>query len=423
MMRIGMRVLLLVALTACGGRAVQSPRSAALVPALTEPVDWAQSAGIFIGVETFRGADGVPEDVRYAADDATDLAWLFAYELPSLLRADRTLLLLSGRPDKQRSKARLLALQREGARLVDHFDAGDVYAQVRDFARQVGENGVLVLFVATHGMTAGGAHVLLTPEATRTYVEGVHLDALLQAIPPGRGDRLLLFVDACREPFQPAPARMFEDLQFPGRYAIFAATGPGGFARPDASRGNGFFTAAVMDGLLYRAPAGADGFITPGTLAAYVGQDVRTRTRGAQRPEARFGGLEELPLFRRGPVSAVATLVEPLDGAHVDATGIVGIDVHGTDRYASVFVCAASTGRCWKQNAVPVHAPAGAITYVGVQYGGADRYRVHVALTADADFLRDANEFASVPHERRGDRVVFWLRPITVTLNEEEEES
>jgi hypothetical protein len=414
-------LLLFAGLTACADDTAQPQRSAVSAPAIavTESIDWSESAGIFIGVETFRSATDAPSQVRYAADDAADLAWLFTQELPSLLRPDRTLLLLSGRPNKERSRAHLLTLQREGVAVVDDFDAGSIEAHIREHAAKVGNNGVLILSIATHGVTVDGAHVLLMPEATKSDPKGVVLDRMLQAIPPGRGNRVLLFADACRRPFSPAPARLFEELQFPGRYAIFAASGPGGYARADEATGNGFFTAAVLDAFRGRAGADAEGFVTPNAVAVHVSDDVRKRTRDRQRPEARFGGLEDLQLLRRIEPRRIATLVEPEPNARVAPDGYVGVAVHAPDLYATIFVCPASTGRCWKQNARPVRAPAGAVTRIGVQYGDPDRFRVHVALTADAAFLNGEVEFADVPSDRRASSIVYWLDPVTVTCEED----
>ena len=75
------------------------------------PIDWEQSAGVFIGIERFHAADA-PLDVPYAADDATDLAYLFTTEL-RLLPPAHTVVMLSGRPAKERSRQHLEELTRE----------------------------------------------------------------------------------------------------------------------------------------------------------------------------------------------------------------------------------------------------------------------------------------------------------------------
>jgi len=113
-MRCVLLLSLLFSFLTCHGLAPDPKRGVKIDMTVTESIDWTQSAGIFIGIESFIAEAGAPQDVRYAADDATDLAWLFAKELPSLLPPDRTLLLLSGRPHKRGSQEHLLVLQREG---------------------------------------------------------------------------------------------------------------------------------------------------------------------------------------------------------------------------------------------------------------------------------------------------------------------
>lgn len=410
---------LLIAFTCA--QAPKEDRGAAHEPygaIVTEPIDWKQSAGVFIGIETFPVA-GAPPDVRFAADDATDLAWAFAHELPSLLAPDRTLLLLSGNPHKRISREHLLVLQHEGSVIAGGMDADAIYAHVREVAAKVGTDGVLILAIATHGYTSAGAHVLLTPDATIAQPKGVVLSRLLGAIPPKHGRRVLLFVDACRKPFGPAPARMFEELEFPGDYAIFAASAPGGYAHAHEAVQNGYFSRAVADGLAGRAKPDVEGYITPGMLDVYVSTQVRASSNGRQRPEARFGGLANLPLFRARDAGVAGTIVAPAADSRVKPQGMVAIRATLPGLHATVLVCSATTGRCWKQNAMPVAAAPTEVTRIGVQFGETDVFRVHVALTADESFLRGETRFSSVPHGRRAGRVVYWLKPITVERKEE----
>ena len=126
------------------------------------PIDWDQSAGVFIGVETFH-SDDPPLAVRYAADDATDLAYLFANEL-RLLPPSHTVLMLSGQPNKERSRQRLRELQRDTHVILDDVDAKRIGDAIAEQAPHVGANGVLVLSIATHGYTKEGQHVLLTAD-------------------------------------------------------------------------------------------------------------------------------------------------------------------------------------------------------------------------------------------------------------------
>jgi len=407
----------------CGGNPpppvrVRAPaeRRQALLPVRTtvrEAIDWSQSVAIVIGVETFVSA-AVPPDVQYAADDATDFSWTLAKELPSLLPADRLLLLLSGRPDKRASQAHLLMLQHEGSVIVEEFDAERVYALISEYGEKVGQDGVLILFIATHGMTDRGAHILLMPQSDAKSPTGVELNGMLQAIPSGHGHRVLLFIDACRAPY-PTPSRLFEDLRFPGEYAIFSASGPGGFARPDEELRNGYFTRAVLDGLRCRAAA-ANGFITPAALGAFASRRVPEASHGLQNPESRFGGLADLPLFGCIPPDKIARIVHPLPDSRVAPSDSIDVEVFVPSLYVTALVCAASTGECWKQNPEPVPATAGAITRIHAGYGDEDAFRIYAALSADGTFLRGEEHFPAVPLEHRAENIVYWLGPNDVSL-------
>jgi hypothetical protein len=416
-MRCAVLFSVLLSFLSCHELAPNAQRGVKIDTTVTEPIDWTQSAAVFIGIETFV-AEGAPPDVRYAADDATDLAWLFAKELPSLLPSDRIDLLLSGRPHKRVSLEHLLVLQREGSVVGTGIGADAIYAHIRESATNVGPDGVFILTIATHGYTTDGGHVLLTPDATTSNLKSVVLNRMLDAIPPGHGRRVLLFVDACRKPYAPAPARQFEDLQFPGDYAIFAASEPGGYARANDAIQNGNFTSAVLAGLAGGAAPDIDGYITPSTLGTFVSGHVRSSSGGEQRPEARFGGLENLPLFRARPVGRVASILAPLPDAAVKPSDMVDVGVNVPGLYVTVFVCSATTSRCWKQNAQPIAAAANETTHVGVQYGDTDVFRLHVALTADDGFLRGETAFRSIPISRRANRIVYWLNSVTVNREE-----
>lgn len=56
-----------------------------------------ESSGLFVGISSFEDERFAP--VRFAVDDAIDLAWVFVLEL-GLLDARRCVLALSGEPQK-----------------------------------------------------------------------------------------------------------------------------------------------------------------------------------------------------------------------------------------------------------------------------------------------------------------------------------
>jgi hypothetical protein len=399
---------------------------------IKEPIDWEQSAGIFIGIERFRSAVDRPVDVRYAAEDATGLAYLFTTDLKRRLPLDRTLIVLAGEPRKASSQARLAELQRKANVILDGektpVDADMLYALVSQYAKKVGPNGILILFTATHGFTNREEHVLMTPDSSTSLPRGVTLVRLLEAIPPGHANRLLMFVDACREhlekgvrgtPATAMPPGLLENLRFPGGYAILVASEPKGYAYWDDSLQNGFFTAAVMDGLRCHAPAGSDGYITPSTLEAFVSKDVRARSGGRQRPEGRFGGLADLPLVPCGDERRVASILMPLPNAAVNPNGVVDVRIFEPGLYMTALVCAVSNNRCFNQTLDPLLTPANEVTRVAVQYGEQGAFRVYVALTCDSKFLRRQKSFETVPFDTRADRIVYWLGPVPVSLEDQ----
>src|ERR1700741_4689154 len=95
--------------------------------------DRRQSAGVLVGVSQFPG--GFVEEVPFAADDAVDLAYVFAFERRvSLVPPRRVMLVLSGRPMKPESRERLRELRDAGAEVRYHADAADILASLREQA-------------------------------------------------------------------------------------------------------------------------------------------------------------------------------------------------------------------------------------------------------------------------------------------------
>jgi hypothetical protein len=115
----------------------------------TRPIDWDQSAGIFIGIQKF--TEGSDLAVAYAADDAVDLTFLFTHEL-HLLRLERTCLLLSGVPSKKDSLAHL-ALLRDHLLVDERPDAEAILHAVDRASQRIGPDGILIISFATHGLT------------------------------------------------------------------------------------------------------------------------------------------------------------------------------------------------------------------------------------------------------------------------------
>ncbi|MFH5806923.1 hypothetical protein, partial [Alienimonas sp. DA493] len=87
----------------------------------------AGSAGLFVGVNEFTDPSGKVGDLRFAVNDAVELAHLFALEL-RLIPAENCTLALSGEPEGDAATTRLAALRAAGAKVapanaVPIFDA------------------------------------------------------------------------------------------------------------------------------------------------------------------------------------------------------------------------------------------------------------------------------------------------------------
>ena len=437
-------ILPLLIAVSCGGDAPQTPpprptvqrspvpvESAPLLPAARR-IDWSQSAGVFIGVQTFH--TGSDLEVAYAADDAVDLAFLFTHEL-QLLEPRRVVLLLAGHPAKERSRAQMETLRSEATLIEDgrgsaRVDADAIASALREQARNVGPDGILIVSFATHGLTHNDEHRLLTADASSGDPRGVVLAHLLDIVKAERVERLLLLIDACRrEPGRGLPwaaASMWrprmpeiESVQLQLPYAVLASTGPGGFAISDPALGNGCFTRAILDGLRGKASAQPAGFVTLSNLANYVSDRVRELSNQLQQPESRIGGLERLCLVQCGAPEKFGEIVDPKRGDHVGPSGVVRVRIDQPEIFATVVVCSVSNNVCFNQNpgAVPIETHAGETIELTVRYGGpAGRYTVHTALTVDPHFLRNERDWEFVPRSEAVNGRVQWCGPVEVTF-------
>src|SRR5947209_6129281 len=134
-------------------RLLAATRSVQPVPVATNTVDTRftrnDSAALFVGVQRFTHP-GLRQ-VRYAVDDAVDLAFLFVFDRRiGLVRPERTILALSGEPEKPESKELLKRLRRAGV-AVRHADQTDIVVLLRQQAALAGKNGILIVSLATHG--------------------------------------------------------------------------------------------------------------------------------------------------------------------------------------------------------------------------------------------------------------------------------
>lgn len=240
------------------------------------------SAGLFVGVREF------PHDERltvpYAADDAIDLAYRFTLDQRvGLIPPRQAVVAISGQPQKEESKQRLRELKDAGVRIVNVATTGDIVHLLKEQAARAGDEGLLVLSIASHGFQQQGDAYILgstsdfgSPETSLRTATIFDLAA--------RASRSLIFIDACRDRTgqdsrggaagadSAAPhIRRMNGVQ---GQVIFYAAAPGEYAFDDDEHQNGVFTKAVLDGLNCEASS-PRGTVLVETLHRFVDREVR----------------------------------------------------------------------------------------------------------------------------------------------------
>lgn len=252
--------------------------------------DPSQSAGLFVGISEFE--DLRIDPVRYAVDDAVDLAHFFIIE-QGLIPAESAVLALAGKPEKAASEKRLEALlglgvQRESAR------QSDIFRWLLALGRTTGPDGLMLVTLASHGSTDQGSDFLWVPETVREHRlrAGVRVDDLFDDVARAKAERRLVLLDTCRnrfsdltrgsddEPMSESFARAIANAK---GQVVLSATTHGGKSYGDPSRQNGVFSAAVLAGLRGGAKADGEGWITVHELAGYL-QDEVSRWVEKNRP-------------------------------------------------------------------------------------------------------------------------------------------
>jgi hypothetical protein len=241
-----------------------------------------QSTGLFVGVRVF------PHDERmtvpYAADDAVDLAYRFALDQRvSLIPPGRVVLAISGLPQKDESKQRLAELKAAGARIVNDATTGDILHLLKEQAARAGDEGLLVLSIASHGFQQNGDAYILGSTSELGSTETSLRAATIYDI-AAQARRSLIFIDACRDrtgqdsrggtPGVDSAAAHIRRMKGVHGQAIFYAAAPGGYAFDDDVHQNGVFTKAVLDGLNGEASAPRS-TVTVETLHRFVDRQVR----------------------------------------------------------------------------------------------------------------------------------------------------
>lgn len=321
-------------------------RGVRVVSPAAEPVtafDRTQSAALFVGVREFPG-DRTLSEVRYAVDDAIDLAWVFALDpRVGLVAPEHVVLALSGTPQKEASAERLRQLIRAGA-VVKSATRTDIETLLERQASMVGSGGLLVAAFATHGFQSDGApHVLASSsvfERRETSIPTAKLAAIA-----ARAPRSILFFDSCRESIRPrvraaaAAPPLFEGLTHSAGQVVFAISGQYTWDNPLAR--NGAFTDAIIDGLQCRAKTDARGLLTVETLHAYAEKRLLSWIRRHRDPHAHTavqltadGAARSMPLALCSPLPPPAA--SPVRVA-VEGAALIAFDVRNVELWRTTF--------------------------------------------------------------------------------------
>lgn len=251
-------------------------------PVVSKRFDPRQSAGMFVGIRRYPKKARLTE-VQFAADDAVDLAYAFSLAKGALLPVSRVTIALSGPPSKRLSKERLRQLKAAGAQVVENVEREDLLRLLREQADLAGVDGLLLVSFAMHGFTADGVPYLLAPDSTFLDVRSsISVPEIADIAGSGPAKRSLILLDACRERVRsdtrtidvdPRAAAAFLDAmtKIEGQ-VIFSAAAGNGYAFDDLNRGNGVFSAAILDSL--KCEGTRRTFITMHTLHTFVEKQV-----------------------------------------------------------------------------------------------------------------------------------------------------
>jgi hypothetical protein len=282
------------------------------------PVEPGDSVALFVGIREF-DKDLTLTKVRYAVDDAIDLAHAFSFNRNTrLVDPKRVILALNGEPQNPESARYLKDLIAAGA-AVKSANHTDILMHLENQARAVGQNGILIVGFATHGVNDDGIQHLLAADSLLQHLGTTISEVdVREIVSRARVRRAFILLDACRRQLtsdtrsgQPDPrsaAAMMRKLANIEGTVVFAAAAAGNYAYDDDVRRNGVFSAAVIDGLQCAAPTDDNGFVTVDTLSTYVDNHVLQWLRKHQRHE----GSRATQLFCEGksktmPLSACAS--------------------------------------------------------------------------------------------------------------------
>jgi uncharacterized caspase-like protein len=316
--------------------------------------DPSQSAALFVGVRLFP-YDGTLAEVRYAVDDAIDLATVLALdEHVRLVEPSRVVLALSGEPQKSDSRRNLERLVAAGAR-IRSAGGPDILNVLDEQSRAAGKNGVLILAFATHGYTRDGTLYLLTATSILRHHEGEIAESEIRDI-ASQSDaaRSLILVDACRErltsdrrghgPDARSAAPLLRAMESVYGQVVLSAAAAGQYAYDDDVRRNGVFTATLIDGLRCQAAADPRGLITADSLASFVEQHVLAWIRKYRDPGITHatqvsceGSAKTMPLAQcrsssggsAAPATSITAPTKPTPSSPIRSIAVVAFSEKG----------------------------------------------------------------------------------------------
>ena len=385
---------------------------------------------MFVGAEKLRHG---PNNPPYTVNDAVDLAHALTVD-HGLMPLDQAWILLSGEPSGASSRR---YDQIQGDALIGSATKVEIESALKAAAEKVGKNGVLYVFIATHGASDGKTHFLMAQDTDPEQPDtAISVEWILEATRASRG-QIVLFLDTCRvisipspdspravqaqnsEPSEPrgfVPGWLTEEAQARhSGYAILFATGLGHGAGPDPRRLNGVFTGALLDGLQCRN-GGGQPRISLGDLASFVQMEVPKRSRGgAQKPELlTAAGFRNFIVVR----CCAMDILEPKDGDVVDSSGSVRLHVCEPGLYAKAVILAEQPGVYFLQHPEMdffLGSPDSDFS-IPVDYGAPDRFQVYVAIGADPELLGRDNQISRLSTTDPKGQPIRWLGPVHVTL-------
>lgn len=287
-----------------GVSATESTRPLSVDDLIALDFDSRASAGLFMGVQRFVDAEGQMNleiaEVPFAVDDAIDLAHVFSIEL-GLISPEKVTLALSGEPVKAASAKRLVEMLAAGAKRTSATFV-NILGQLDNVRKSSSESGIVVVSFATHGyVLAEQSDQCLFGQDSRLgdlKLTGIPISRVLDKIGQTKSPRRIVFIDACRERVEQsrgirdansAMSNEFRDaIRNAKGMAILQATTQGGYSFDDSRRGNGVFTAEILEGLRGSGAVNERGYVTPLSLAERVNSEV-ARWIKTNRPEMSDG--------------------------------------------------------------------------------------------------------------------------------------